>query len=121
MDKFINPVDFIVMDMEKNRDVPLIIGRPFLVTEYVMIVVKKMLVTFRVNGEKVMFDAKSIPHYPKETVGCFIVQVLNKVEAKAVENDVINELFLDSLVIEEVYDSPCIWDVEVEDMAMKKA
>ena len=31
-DKFIFPVDFIVLDMEEDREVPLILGRPFLAT-----------------------------------------------------------------------------------------
>ena len=32
VDKFIFPVDFIVLDMEKDPEVPLILGRPFLAT-----------------------------------------------------------------------------------------
>ena len=32
VDKFIFPVDFIILDMEEDREVPLILGRPFLAT-----------------------------------------------------------------------------------------
>ena len=32
MGKFIFPVDFIVLDMKKDREVPLILGKPFLAT-----------------------------------------------------------------------------------------
>ncbi|XP_070034770.1 uncharacterized protein [Nicotiana tomentosiformis] len=32
VDKFVFPVDFIVVNMEENREVPLILGRPFLAT-----------------------------------------------------------------------------------------
>ena len=32
VDKFIFPIDFIILDMEKDREVPLILGRPFLAT-----------------------------------------------------------------------------------------
>ena len=32
VDKFIFPADFIVLDMEEDKDVPLILGRPFLAT-----------------------------------------------------------------------------------------
>lgn len=56
-----------------------------------------------------------MPHYPKEMIGCFIVQVLDKVKAKTVENDVLHEPFLDSLVLEDAYNSLCICDVEVEE------
>eukprot|EP00257_Ricinus_communis_P020549 XP_015579800.1 uncharacterized protein LOC107261907 [Ricinus communis] len=37
VDKFIFPVDFVVMDMEGKSDVPLILGRPFLATSRVVI------------------------------------------------------------------------------------
>jgi len=29
-DKFIFPVDFVVMDIEDDKDIPLILGRPFM-------------------------------------------------------------------------------------------
>ncbi|XP_058741531.1 uncharacterized protein LOC131613911 [Vicia villosa] len=37
MDKFLFPVDFVVVDMEEDRDVPLILGRPFIKTARMMI------------------------------------------------------------------------------------
>lgn len=30
VDKFIFPADFIILDIEEDRDIPLILGRPFL-------------------------------------------------------------------------------------------
>ncbi|XP_022857778.1 uncharacterized protein LOC111378774 [Olea europaea var. sylvestris] len=41
VDKFIFPVDFIILDMEEDRDVPLILGRPFLATGTALIDVQK--------------------------------------------------------------------------------
>ena len=35
--KFIFPTDFIVLDMEKDKEIPIILGRPFLVTGKAMI------------------------------------------------------------------------------------
>ena len=32
IDKFIPPVDFIIIDMEEDKEVSLILGRPFLAT-----------------------------------------------------------------------------------------
>jgi len=32
IDKFIFPIDFVVMEMEKDEEVPIILGRPFLAT-----------------------------------------------------------------------------------------
>ena len=39
--KFIFPVDFVVMDMEEDTQVPLILGRPFLATGDALIDIKK--------------------------------------------------------------------------------
>ena len=39
--KFIFPVDFVVMDMEEDAQVPLLLGRPFLATGAALIDVKK--------------------------------------------------------------------------------
>ena len=32
VDKFIFSIDFIVLDMEEDKEIPIIIGRPFLAT-----------------------------------------------------------------------------------------
>jgi hypothetical protein len=37
VDKFLFPVDFIIMDMEEDLEVPLILGRPFMKTARVVI------------------------------------------------------------------------------------
>ena len=39
--KFIFPVDFVVIDMEEDKQVPLLLGRPFLATGAALIDVKK--------------------------------------------------------------------------------
>lgn len=73
VDKFIISVHFIILDMEKENDVPIIFGRSFLATGDVVIGVREITVTFRVNGEEVTFDSNSIPHHAKDMVGYFIV------------------------------------------------
>ena len=37
VDKFIFPADFIALDMEENREIPIILGRLFLATDRAMI------------------------------------------------------------------------------------
>lgn len=59
VDKFIIPMDFIVMDVEKDKDIPLIFGRPFVATGDVVIGLKERTMTFCVKRQEVMFDAKS--------------------------------------------------------------
>ena len=48
VDKFIFLVDFIVFDMEKDREIPIILGRPFLATGRAMIDVQRGELKLRV-------------------------------------------------------------------------
>ena len=48
VDKFIFPVDFVVLDFEAGKEVPIILGRPFLATWKTLINVQKGELTMRV-------------------------------------------------------------------------
>ena len=48
VDKFIFPVDFIVLDMEEDREIPIILGRLFLATGRALIDVHKGELRLRV-------------------------------------------------------------------------
>ncbi|KAL6552048.1 hypothetical protein OROGR_008202 [Orobanche gracilis] len=50
---FIFPADFVVLDMEEDKDVPLIFGWPFLATRRALIDVEKGELTLRINDEHV--------------------------------------------------------------------
>ncbi|KAH9744107.1 hypothetical protein KPL70_003546 [Citrus sinensis] len=56
VDKFIFPVDFIVLDFEADKEVPIILGRPFLATGKTLINVQKGELTMRVNDQQVTFN-----------------------------------------------------------------
>ena len=58
--KFIFSVDIVVMDMEKDTQVPLLLGRPFLATGAALIDVKKGELTLRVGNEVVHFNLNKI-------------------------------------------------------------
>ena len=49
MDRFIFPVDFVILDFEENRHCPLILGRPFLNTGRALIDVHEGKLTLRVG------------------------------------------------------------------------
>ena len=55
MDKFVTACDFIVMDMDKSFEVPIILERPFLATAGVMIDVPVGKLSFQLCGKKVDF------------------------------------------------------------------
>ena len=55
-DKFIFSVDFVVMDMEEDEEVPLILGRPFMKTTRIIIDVDKGKLKVRTQDDKVTFN-----------------------------------------------------------------
>ncbi|XP_042003698.1 uncharacterized protein LOC121752646 [Salvia splendens] len=54
VERFVLPVDFIVLEMEEDKDMPILFGRPFLATGDVVIETKTNTVMFRVDGENVV-------------------------------------------------------------------
>ena len=56
--KFKFPVDFVVMDMHEESDVPLILGRPFLATAGALTDSSAGELTLRVGDDKVAFKVK---------------------------------------------------------------
>ncbi|GKA79482.1 putative reverse transcriptase domain-containing protein [Tanacetum coccineum] len=57
IDKFVFPIDFIVLDMPEDIKVPLILGRPFLSTVHAKIDVFKRKITLRVGDDKIVFKS----------------------------------------------------------------
>ena len=54
--KFVFPVDFVAVNIEEDKQVPLLFGRPFLATGAILIDVKKGELTLRVGDEAVHFN-----------------------------------------------------------------
>ena len=54
--KFIFPLDFVVIDIEEDKKVPLLLGRPFLATRAALIDVKNGEFTLKVGHEEVHFN-----------------------------------------------------------------
>ena len=57
---FIFSTNFIVLDMEKDRTIPIILGRPFLATGRAMIDVRKGELKLRVQDEEVKFGVFNV-------------------------------------------------------------
>ena len=49
-------MDFVVIDLEEDKKVPLLLGKPFLVTSATLIDVKKVELTLKVGDEEVHFN-----------------------------------------------------------------
>ena len=53
---FIFLVDFVVIDKEEDKKIPLLLGRPFLATGAAFVAVKKGEFTLRVGIEEIHFN-----------------------------------------------------------------
>ena len=74
--KFIFPVDFVVIDIQEDKQVLLLLGRPFLATGAALIEVKKGELTLRVGDEAVHFNLNHSLKQPKlSDVECEIVEM----------------------------------------------
>ena len=73
--KLIFPVDFVIMQMEEDTQVPLLLGRPFLATRAALIDVQKGELTLRVGDEAVQFNInRSLEHPNVEGDSCMAVR-----------------------------------------------
>ncbi|XP_038880315.1 uncharacterized protein LOC120071954 [Benincasa hispida] len=66
IDRFILPADFIILDYEADKDVPIILGRPFFSTGRAQIDVHKGEITMSINGKKLRFNIIKAMKFPDE-------------------------------------------------------
>ncbi|GJU22868.1 oligopeptide transporter [Tanacetum coccineum] len=67
IDKFIFPVNFIIMDKVEDPNVPLILGRPLLATAYAQIDVFNKQISLGVGEERILFKMNEIVDDPYTT------------------------------------------------------
>ena len=71
------PVDFVVMDIEEDPDIPIILGRPFMTTANCIVDMGKGKLELGVEDQKVSFDLFEAMKHPNDKKACFD---LDKVE-----------------------------------------
>ncbi|XP_076958867.1 uncharacterized protein LOC143634747 [Bidens hawaiensis] len=67
IDKFVFPVDFVILDMDEDKSVLLILGRSFLATARALIDVCTGKIILRVEDEEVTFDIGRSMKHPQQT------------------------------------------------------
>ncbi|OIT02500.1 hypothetical protein A4A49_56776, partial [Nicotiana attenuata] len=85
VDKFVFPVDFIVVDMEVNKELPLILGRPFLCIGRAILDIYEGQLMLKVGNEKVVFQMKRMMKYPSDEASaysCFKLDVVGELAKK---------------------------------------
>ena len=79
VDKFIFMVDFIILDMEEDKEVLLIIGRLFLAMGKALIDIQKGELRLRVQEEEVTFRVFNVIKNPHDNDSCFILDVIEAI------------------------------------------
>jgi len=88
VDKLYFPIDFIVLDIEKDREVLLILGRPFLATGKTLIDVQQGKLTLRVQDEEVSFNVFKAMKHPSNNDECYYIDIVDKVTIETFEKEI---------------------------------
>ena len=108
--KFIFPVDFVVIDIEEDKQVPLLLGRPSLTIGAAFIDVKKGELTLRVGDEAMHFNLNHSLTQPE-----FINADYESVETKIpISFELINDCNFHSSMIENEMNFQYLEHLEVE-------
>ena len=87
VDKFIFPADFIVLDMEEDKEIPIILGRPFLATGRALIDVQKGELRLRVQDEEVRFSVFRAIKHPAESDSCYRIENIEAIVSNHEDTD----------------------------------
>ncbi|XP_070046227.1 uncharacterized protein [Nicotiana tomentosiformis] len=82
VDKFVFPVDFIVVKMEESKEVPLILGRSFLATGRAILDIHEIKLMLRVGEETVTFDMNVETGVKREKLTASVVLKVKGVKEK---------------------------------------
>ncbi|XP_020417920.1 uncharacterized protein LOC109948646 [Prunus persica] len=79
VDQFVLPANFIILDVEEDREIPIIMGRPFLATAVTIIDVKKGLLSMTVQSQTIEFKVFEAIKKPMDMDVCFYVDVIDTI------------------------------------------
>ncbi|XP_070015594.1 uncharacterized protein [Nicotiana sylvestris] len=78
--KFHLPADFVILDCVVDKEIPIILGRPFLATGRALMDSERNEIKFRVNDEEVTFQASKGMKLPHEYESISLIDVVDDVE-----------------------------------------
>ncbi|KAA3460523.1 retrotransposon gag protein [Gossypium australe] len=88
VDKFIFPVDFAVLDMNEDVEVPLILRRPFLATAKAIINVGDGKLALRVGDEEIVFQIYDVLCYSREhDDSCYFVDATDHIFQESLQEN----------------------------------
>ncbi|XP_070021403.1 uncharacterized protein [Nicotiana sylvestris] len=110
--KFIFPPDFIILDYEADKQVPIIIGRPLLATGDAIIKVREEKIIMRVDNEEAVFNVYKAIQLPRNYEELSMISVV-EVDEQLLDTSVYLDNSLEKALM--LFDSLEI-DYEVEEM-----
>ena len=82
---FTFPVDFVIMDIEEDTNIPLILGRPFMPIANYVVDMGNGNLEMCVDDQKVTFNLFEAIKYPEEDRRCFKVEKIDKEDIGALQ------------------------------------
>ncbi|XP_050876034.1 uncharacterized protein LOC127079697 [Lathyrus oleraceus] len=84
-DKFVFPVDFVILEMPEDGEIFLILGRPFLETGRCMIDIEEGTMTLKVYDEELKIDVQNMMQYKDDVGTSHTVEIIDQVIAQEIE------------------------------------
>ena len=102
--KFIFPIDFVVIDIDEEKKIPLLLGKPFLATRAALIDGKKRELTLKFSIEGVYFSLNQcLKQHDVEQAHCMKIDSVNPV-CKKMNDDLMNENSFYDYISSSLYD-----------------
>ncbi|XP_076882948.1 uncharacterized protein LOC143531563 [Bidens hawaiensis] len=95
IDKFVFPVGFVILDMDVYKNVPLILGRPFLATARALIDVYTGRPTLRVGDDEATFDIGRSMRHPHDHYDVLYINTIDSYVCEHIQ-DTCEEYSLDT-------------------------
>ncbi|XP_050876213.1 uncharacterized protein LOC127079903 [Lathyrus oleraceus] len=88
IDKFVFPVDFVILEMPKDEEIPLILRRSFLETGRCVIDIKEGTMTLKVYDKELKIDVRSTMKHKEDIGTSNAVEVIDKMVVKVIPSQV---------------------------------
>ncbi|XP_056692166.1 uncharacterized protein [Spinacia oleracea] len=98
--KFYIPVDFVVLDMEEDSQIPIILGRPFLCTAGAVIDVKSGSLTLSVGDDTVTFNLTNAVKSPMLENTCCRIDIAEEISLDNIPRMLYDDLLLATLTLQ---------------------
>jgi len=76
--QFTFPVNFVIIDIEKDFDIPLILGRPFMLTVKYVVDMGNVNLEMSVEDQKATFNLFEAIKHPNDSKTCFKVEAIKQ-------------------------------------------